>query len=234
MLVRSVRALARIWLFGACFLILAGYTFIWYQQGFDALWTLLGSHIFENLIAVGCTFAPALFFYKLAGGIQEKNRGRILRAATGLLVSVTALVSLVLVPVMLERNDTTNALKNGKAREYEAQSIRVIDHSATMYHYKDRLLTTSSDSVGRMEIPESIRVGDTITIEGNTILVGHILVKEILSDMKYDGQVLGKTGDTQCVVVESLENLPYEDDGIAHERLWIIVENCDPIAAANQ
>lgn len=234
MLVHTVRALAWIWLFAACSLILGGYASTWHQQGFSALWKLLGPQNVVNLIAVGCTLAPAYFFHKLAGGIQEKNRGKILRATGALLISVIAVALISLLPVMLEGNNSKHARENGKAREYEAQLIRVKDHSATMYHYKDNLMTTSSGSAGGGGIPETVQIGDTITVDGNTIRVTHILVKEILSDTNYGGQVLGKTGDTQCVVVESLENLPYVDNSAAREHLWIMVENCVPIAVAPQ
>lgn len=228
-LVRFVRALAWSWFFAAWVLILVGYASTWYRGGFGALRELLGSHILTNFIAVSLTLAPAFFLYKLARGIQEKHRGKILRSAVALVVNIAALSVITLLPLALERDNTNKTAENGKAREYEAQSIRVKDQSATMYQYQDHAMTTLSDPAGNAGIPEMIRIGDAITVDGHTIRVKHILVKEIVSDINYDGQVFGKAGDAQCVVMESPENLPYEDESAARERLWITVENCAPI-----
>lgn len=234
MLVRAVRALAWVWLCAACALILVGSASTWYQGGSGALWDLFGSHIVSNVLVFSITLAPAFFLYKLAGRIQEKNRGKILRSAAALVGSVTAVALIALLPVVLERSDMKQARENGKAREYEAQSIRVKDHSATMYQYKDHRLTTSANPVEQVGIPDSIQIGDAITVDGKTIRAKHILVKEILSDINYGGQVLGKTGETQCVIVESLEDLPSIDESAARERLWVMVDNCVPIAVATQ
>lgn len=229
MLVRTVRILAWVWLIAACSLILIGHALTWYRGGSAALGELFGPHIITNSIAVGLALAPAFFLSRLATGLEEKKRGKILLSVAALVVSVAAVAFVVLLPLTLEGNKSQHAGEDVKAREYQAQSIRVKDRSAAMYQYKDHSLT---GPVGNDEIPESIQIGDVITANGQTIRAQHILVKEILSDIRYGGQVLGKTGDTQCVITESPENFPSADKSAARDRLWIVVEKCDPIAVA--
>ena len=93
-----------------------------------------------------------------------------------LVCSVTTVALIALLPISLQWNELQNAREGGKAREYEAQSIRVKDHSATMYQYKDQSTATSSGPVGNEGIPESIQIGDAITVDGHTIRAKHILV----------------------------------------------------------
>lgn len=233
-LVRAVRVLAWMWLVAACSLILIASAPPWYRGGFTALWELVSPHLVLNCLLVGLTLAPALFFGMLARGIHEKHRGKILGSAIALLVNVTAVTLIALVPVRLAKNETEQAQQTRKAREYEAQSIRVKDQSATLYQYNADSIRPSVGPVGAVGIPESIQIGDAITVNGHTLRAQHILVKEILSDIKYDGHVLGKAGETQCIIVESLKNLPDADQGDTHDRLWIVVEKCAPIPAAIQ
>lgn len=234
MLARAVKVLAWMWLFAVCAVILVASASPWYQGGFAALWELVGPHLVINFVFVGLTLAPALFLVTLARGIHEKHRGKILGSAAALLVSVTAVTLIILVPVWLAKNETQQARQTGKAREYEVQSIRVKDQSATLYQYNAHFGTPSVGPVGTVGIPESIQIGDAITVNGHTLRARHILVKEILSDINYDGHVLGKAGETQCIIVESLKNLPDADQSDQHDRLWIVVEKCVPIAAATQ
>ncbi len=91
-------------------------------------------------------------------------------------------------------------------------------------------MTKVSEPDESVEIPESIQLGETITVKGQRIRANHILVKEIQADMKYSSQFLGKAGDSQCVIVESLENLPDDNESGTSERLWIIVEDCEPLS----
>lgn len=222
MLVRTVKMLAWVWLIAVCSLILIGHASTWYRGGSAALEDLFGPHIIANSIAVGLALAPAFFLSRLARGLQQKNRGKILLSSAALVVSVAAVALIVLLPVALEANKS-------KAREYQAQSIRVQDQSVAMYQYKDHSLTGPVRNEG---IPESIQIGDVITINGKTIQAQHILVKEILSDIRYGGQVLGKAGNTQCVITESPEDFPPSDKNAERDRLWIVVEKCNPIAVA--
>jgi len=234
MLARVVRVLAWMWFFAACSVILVTSASPWYRGGFAALWELVSPHLVINSVFVGLTLAPALFLATLARGIHEKHRGKVLGSAAAFLVSVIALTLLTLVPVKLAKNETQQARQTGKAREYEAQSIRVKDQSATLYQYNDDFTSPSSGPVGTAGIPESIQIGDAITVNGHTLRAQHILVKEILSDIDYDGHPLGKAGETQCVIVESLKNLPDAAQSDRRDRLWIVVEKCVPIAAATQ
>ena len=234
MLARAIKVLAWIWLFAACTVILVASAPPWYQGGFAALWELVGPDLVINCVLVGLTLAPALFLATLATGIHDKHRGKILGSAAALLVSVTAGILIILVPARLAKNEAQQARQAGKAREYEAQSIRVKDQSATLYQYNSHSTSPSVGPVGTVGIPESIRIGDAITVNGHTLRAQHILVKEILSDINYGGHVLGKAGEAQCVIVESRENLPEADQSDTRDRLWIVVEKCIPIAAATQ
>lgn len=233
-LVLALRVLAWMWLFAACTVIVVASASPWYQGGFAALWELVSPHLVLNGVLVCLTLAPALFLATLAKGIHEQHRGKILSSAAALLASVTAVALIILLPVGLAKNETQQARKTGKAREYEARSIRVKDQSATLYQYKAHLTTPSVGPVGTVGIPESIQIGDAITVDGHTLRAQHILVKEILSDINYDGHVLGKAGETQCIIVESLKNRPGVDQSDTSDRLWIVVEKCVPIAAATQ
>jgi hypothetical protein len=234
MLVRAIRVLAWMWLFAACAVIVVASASPWRQGGFAALWELVSPHLVLNGVFVGLILAPALFLATLARGIQEKHRGKILSSAAALSVSVIAVTLITFVPVRLAKNETEQARQTGKAREYEAQSIRVKDQSATLYQYNADFTSPSVGPVGTVGIPESIQIGDAITVNGHTLRAQHILVKEILSDIKYDDHVLGKAGETQCIIVESLKNLPDADQSDKRDRLWIVVEKCVPIAAATQ
>jgi hypothetical protein len=46
--------------------------------------------------------------------------------------------------------------------------------------------------------------------------------------MKWGREVLGRRGDITCVLVESEENLPYKDEEVQRDRLWIYVKQCQP------
>lgn len=215
--------------FAACSLILVGAASIWHQEGSAALWDLFSPHVVTNCIFLGLILAPAFFLSTLARGIHERSRVKILRSGGALLASVIAAS---LLPVPFTNNEAKNVQKTGMAREYEAQSIRVKDNSATLYQYKTHNTNPSLGPVGKLGIPESIQIGDEITVNGHSLRAQHILVKEILTDINYDGHLLGKAGETECVIVESFKNLPAADHIATVDRLWIVVEKCVPLTAA--
>jgi hypothetical protein len=229
MLVWIIKLLGKIWLYGACFLILVGYASTWYLHGFGALQELVNPFNFWNYVAVVITLAPVFFLDKLAEEIRGKNRRKILRSSVAVFLSVS-LVILVAAFVTIGRNsEITSARQNDKSKEYTATSVRVKSDSATMYRHKNTFLGVSSGPVGKSGIPERIRIGDAITVDGSTIRVNHIVVTEILTDMSYGGKVFATAGDIHCNIVESLENLPSVDENTSRDRLWINVQDCVPL-----
>ena len=111
-------------------------------------------------------------------------------------------------------------------REYSASAVRVLDGSATMLEHDVGWVTTTSGPVGSEGIPNVIRYGDTIIVEGKAVTANIIKVTEILEDMKYRGEVFAHAGEVSCVIASSEANLPKDDD---RDRLWIFIKNCKPI-----
>ena len=108
-----------------------------------------------------------------------------------------------------------------------ASKVIVLDNSATMYETKKRLLILKSTGpVGSTGIPNTISIGDVITVDKTSITVGFISVKYIDRDMIWNGEVIAKKGDITCVVVESLEDIPSENN---KERKWINIKQCEVI-----
>ena len=106
--------------------------------------------------------------------------------------------------------------------------VVVLDNSATMYETKTRLvILKSTGPVGSIGIPNTISIGDEITVDKTSIIVGFIRVKYIDRDMIWNGEVIARKGDITCVVVESLEDLPSSEDD--RNRKWINVKQCQVI-----
>ncbi len=112
------------------------------------------------------------------------------------------------------------------ARDYAASAVRVLENSATMLEHDVGWITTTSGPVGSEGIPDAIRLGDTITVEGRAVTANIIKVTEILEDMRYRGETFARAGEVSCVVASSEENLPRDDE---RDRLWIHIKNCEPI-----
>jgi hypothetical protein len=110
-----------------------------------------------------------------------------------------------------------------KTREYKADSIQVIDNSATMRFHTDYWITEVLGAVGEDGIPKTIELGDVITVEDRMLIVNHIFVTECLVDLKWGGEVLCEKGQVQCLLVERLEDVPSDRDT---HRLWITVDQC--------
>jgi hypothetical protein len=115
-----------------------------------------------------------------------------------------------------------------KTREYKAASVRVLNRSAVMNQHKNYGITQTSGPVGRDGIHEVIRLGDVVTVKGQTVRIRHIFVTEIKEDMKWGGKVIAKKGDVRCVAVESEENLPTNEG--QRDRLWVLVTECEPMS----
>ena len=114
-----------------------------------------------------------------------------------------------------------------KTKEYKAGSIQVLKNSATMRFHTDYWITQVLGVVGEEGIPNTIELGDVITVEDGTLIVKHIFVTECLVDLKWGGEVLCEKGQVQCLLVERIEDVP-SDRGT--HRLWITVGQCHPLA----
>lgn len=138
----------------------------------------------------------------------------------------TTLPTIVLVALVV----VSPALAGDKIRESSASAVRILDKSALMHQQRDYWITTRSGPVGSEGIPELIRLGDRITVKGKSLVVKHIYVHEILEDMSYRGESLGRKGDIQCTIVESPDDRPGSEHG-KKNRLWIHARKCEPVTA---
>tara|TARA_R110002012_G_scaffold190808_1_gene358452 strand:- start:3 stop:404 length:402 start_codon:yes stop_codon:yes gene_type:complete len=108
-----------------------------------------------------------------------------------------------------------------------ASKVVVLDNSATMYETKTRLVVLKSTGpVGSAGIPNTISIGDEITVDKTSIIVGFIKVKYVDRDMVWNGEVIARKGDITCVVVASLEDIPSDDN---KNRKWINIKQCEVI-----
>jgi hypothetical protein len=114
-----------------------------------------------------------------------------------------------------------------KTGEYEVDSIQVLNNSAATRFRADYWITEVLGVVGGDGIPETIYLGDVITVEGRTLTVNYIFVTECLVELKWAAKVLCEKGQVQCLLVERLEDVP-SDRGT--HRLWITVDQCRPLA----
>ncbi len=119
-------------------------------------------------------------------------------------------------------------LAGQKTREYKAQSVRVLQHSATMRYRDDYWVTTITGVAGKDGIPQRISVGDTIHVGDRALTANYIFVTECLVTLEWAGNVLCDQGQVQCLVVERLEDVASDSNPY---RLWITVDRCRPIDA---
>jgi hypothetical protein len=120
----------------------------------------------------------------------------------------------------------SDGFAQSKIEEFQASSIEVLSDSAEMLYHKDYLVTVTSGVVGKVGIPNVIRVGDSITVEDTTVPVNYIFVTRCLTRMEYGGQVLCEEGQTTCVAVENPEDVPSDEE---RDRVWIYVARCKPL-----
>ena len=109
--------------------------------------------------------------------------------------------------------------------EGKAGHIRVKNGSATMYAYKDYLITQEQRAVGSEGIPAEIRIGDVVAVKDQRIKVKHIFWTRYLERAQYGKEVLAEVGDVQCFLVETPEDLPYSDE--FRNRVWITIKQCE-------
>ena len=168
---------------------------------------------------------------RAADEIEEKHYRGALWSGGAVFLSV-AVVAIMLMLATVGNSQSKNDASDGRTRKYEATSIRVKGRSALMYQDKNYFITQTRGPVGSEGIPETIKVGDVVTVKDNTIQVQHIFVTEFYEDMKYGNEILAEKGDVHCIVVQSLDNLPYVDEHEFRDRLWINVEKCEPLKVA--
>jgi len=224
MLVRLIRIAAYIWITLAVIVMLLSYAWIVYTKGFGALQEMLSPFNFANLVATVIGLGPGLLLLALADRIKRGQRPWALLAL--LPVSLALIVGLYMLTTSGRSGSRQDS--DSKVREYKATSIRVRNGSATMWQDKNLLITQTRGPVGTQGIPETINIGDVVTVDGKPIRVKHIFVTEFLQDMRWGKETLGRKGDVKCVIVESEENLPYGDEK-QRNRLWINVKECEPL-----
>lgn len=116
--------------------------------------------------------------------------------------------------------------------EYLAAYVRVNANSATMFEHRNYYVTLSSGPVGSDGIPTEIRLGDVIEVSGRKMRVGVLVVIEYLQDVEWNGQVLARKGQVACAAAENGSNLPWVDEAEWRDRLWVDVQDCTAISAA--
>jgi hypothetical protein len=112
-----------------------------------------------------------------------------------------------------------------QVRKSKAHAARVLNQSATMYESRDYWVTRVTGPVGKAGIPDVIRLGNVVTVNGKSIKVNYIFVTQYLVEMKWGRETLARPGDVKCVIVESEKDVP-DDQEI--DRRWISVDQCQP------
>jgi len=130
------------------------------------------------------------------------------------------------VPIIMASMSPLFAFAQGKTMEFQAQSIEVLNNSATMLYHADYWVTSVSGSVGKEGIPKIIRLGDVVVVKGSTLRVNHIFATKCLTKMRWKDEILCEEGQVHCVAVERPEDVPSYDD---RDRLWIFVSECHPL-----
>jgi hypothetical protein len=109
----------------------------------------------------------------------------------------------------------------------EAKKIIVKNHSATMYQHKKFYITLSSGPVGRSaEIPTAISLGNAVFVKDKQLTVKHIFWTRHLERAESQGKVLAEAGSVSCVIVQTLHDLPDNDEDRWGDKLWIHVSDC--------
>ena len=123
------------------------------------------------------------------------------------------------------QNDRASGLAVEKG---EAKKIIVKNNSATMYQHKKFYITLSSGPVGGVEIPTVISLGDTVYAIGHKELTAnHIFWTRHLERAESQGKLLAEAGSVTCVIVQTIYNLPDNDEDRWGDKLWIHVSDCE-------
>ena len=69
-----------------------------------------------------------------------------------------------------------------------------------------------------------ISIGDNLSFGKHSFKVGVISAQRFIRDVCWNGELLGKKGQTTCVVAEDKSSLPSDKDC---DALWLYVESCN-------
>jgi hypothetical protein len=124
------------------------------------------------------------------------------------------------------QNDRARGLAVEKG---EAKKIIVKNNSATMYQHKKFYITLSSGPVGSAGIPTAISLGDTVFVKGQDkeLTAKHIFWTRHLERAEWQGKILAEAGSVTCVIVQTLYDLPDNDEDRWGDKLWIHVSDCE-------
>jgi len=124
------------------------------------------------------------------------------------------------------QNDRASGLAVEKG---EAKKIIVKNNSATMYQHKKFYITLSSGPVGGVEIPTAISLGDTFFAKGpdKELTAKHIFWTRHLERAESQGKILAEAGSVTCVIVQTIYDLPDNDEDRWGDKLWIHVSDCE-------
>jgi hypothetical protein len=120
----------------------------------------------------------------------------------------------------------TGASADDSTREFTATAVQVLDGSASLHYHTGYLITSVTGDLGGAGIPETIRLGDTISVQDRKLTVHYIYGTECLKRMEWGGEVFCDVGQTYCVAVERPEDVPSDEE---RDRQWIYVKKCKPI-----
>ena len=83
-----------------------------------------------------------------------------------------------------------------------------------MYEHKKFYFTLSSGSVGGVEIPTTISLGDVVFAKGpdKKLTAKHIFWTRTLERAESKGKILAEAGSVTCVIVQSSYDLPDNDE----------------------
>lgn len=110
-------------------------------------------------------------------------------------------------------------------REYFTSGATVLNNSAIMHEHDAGWIFSTSSQVASEGIPDIIRAGDPITVNGKVVVANYIKATEILEDLTYQGDIIARAGDVTCVVASLKEDFPNAED---RDRLWIMIGDCRP------
>lgn len=130
------------------------------------------------------------------------------------------LISVIVLWCLMGGVVSSQSLRGEKA----VSSIRVLNKSAMMHAHRDYWITIVSSPVGNETIPEIIKLGDIIKVKERTLRVRIIIATKHDKTFRYQGKVIARKGDTSCVIVESMKNLPSDEE---RSRLWIHAKQCE-------
>lgn len=109
---------------------------------------------------------------------------------------------------------------------FSVSSIQVLSQKIQILRHDSILLGLScrSGKVADIEIPSGkLSLGDTIRYEDHSFSIGVIEVTKYNKDFSWQGELMAKKGDVDCVVASHDSKLPHDDDCDAE---WARIKPC--------